>query len=171
MIDLPIMRNHQSPPPSPPPDSIFTHDALAPAERDIDARQLGSCGPDTDGLAVPAHGDRKVRCKRRAAHARLDLAAAGRAGHAPGGVAGRLGPRTGNRLAVRLDVAREIEVVAVAGAAQVHLKRVAAARVGRPAPDALARPARQRDGAAPRPRPGQAREWPRALRKTGRPPE
>src|SRR3954447_21477792 len=29
MIDLPIMRNHQSPPPSPPPDSIFKRDALA----------------------------------------------------------------------------------------------------------------------------------------------
>src|SRR5215217_7334448 len=31
MIDLPIMRNHQSPPPSPPPDSIFKRDALASA--------------------------------------------------------------------------------------------------------------------------------------------
>src|SRR5215212_1795848 len=31
MIDLPIMRNHQSPPPSPPPDSIFKRDALATA--------------------------------------------------------------------------------------------------------------------------------------------
>src|SRR3954469_18902752 len=29
MIDLPIMRNHQSPPLSPPPDSIFKRDALA----------------------------------------------------------------------------------------------------------------------------------------------
>src|SRR3954468_2701687 len=28
MIDLPIMRNHQSPPLSPPPDSIFKRDAL-----------------------------------------------------------------------------------------------------------------------------------------------
>ena len=28
MIDLPIMRNHQSPPPSPPPDSILKRDAL-----------------------------------------------------------------------------------------------------------------------------------------------
>src|SRR3954464_15730111 len=29
MIDLPIRRNHQSPPPSPPPDSILKRDALA----------------------------------------------------------------------------------------------------------------------------------------------
>ena len=29
MIDLPIMRNHQSSPPSPSPDSIFKRDALA----------------------------------------------------------------------------------------------------------------------------------------------
>ena len=28
MIDLPIMRNHQSPPPTPPPDSILKRDAL-----------------------------------------------------------------------------------------------------------------------------------------------
>src|SRR3954454_4326252 len=28
MIDLPIMGNHQSPPPSPPPDSILKRDAL-----------------------------------------------------------------------------------------------------------------------------------------------
>src|SRR3954453_22745025 len=31
MIDLPIMGNHQSPPPSPPPDSIFKRDALVGA--------------------------------------------------------------------------------------------------------------------------------------------
>src|SRR3954471_2731113 len=29
MVDLPIMRNHQSPPLSPPPDSILKRDALA----------------------------------------------------------------------------------------------------------------------------------------------
>src|SRR3954467_14732612 len=29
MIDLPIMRNHQSPPPSPPPECIFRRDALS----------------------------------------------------------------------------------------------------------------------------------------------
>src|SRR4051794_21569019 len=31
MIDLPIMGNHQAPPLSPPPDSIFKRDALAEA--------------------------------------------------------------------------------------------------------------------------------------------
>src|SRR3954452_14477751 len=40
MIDLPIMRNHQSPPPSPPPDSIFKRDALASARGD----ERGACG-------------------------------------------------------------------------------------------------------------------------------
>src|SRR4051812_7546556 len=33
MIDLPIMRNHQSPPPSPPPDSIFKRNALISSQR------------------------------------------------------------------------------------------------------------------------------------------
>ena len=36
MIDLPIMRNHQSPPPSPPPDSILKRDALTADNAPLD---------------------------------------------------------------------------------------------------------------------------------------
>jgi hypothetical protein len=60
MIDLPIMRNHQSPPPSPPPDSIFKRDALVHKLRRV-ARPVDGVIGGAAGEVVLEMGHRSIR--------------------------------------------------------------------------------------------------------------
>lgn len=52
MIDLPIMRNHQSPPPSPPPDSILKRDALGVAAAGLPLLLVSSLPVVLTGLTL-----------------------------------------------------------------------------------------------------------------------
>ena len=66
-----------------------------------------------------------------------------------------------------IDVAAEIELVAVAGAMQAQVKTIAVGQriVGSAAPNAFARSARQNDIPATRPRSGPMGEWTLLLRR------
>jgi hypothetical protein len=92
---------------------------------------------DRHHLPVSARRQRQFGCEVLPARRNLDTIARPATLERPGRVPRRFGPFAGNRTAAIGCIAGEIEIVAVAGAAQVETKLVAAA------PDVVARPAAQ----------------------------
>ena len=105
-------------------------------------------GADLDGLLVAACSKRQARREARSLDHHVDPAAAGRALQAAEDVAARFVPLAGDPVALALDVTREVELVAVAGAAKRLLQTKARTihLVFRPAAKALARSVGKRYG-------------------------
>jgi hypothetical protein len=92
---------------------------------------------DRHHLPVPARRQRQVGCEVLPARRDLDAISRPATLERPGRVPRRLGPFARDLTAAIGCTAREIKIVAVAGAAQVETKLVAAAR------DVVRRPAAQ----------------------------
>src|SRR5438105_8611472 len=112
---------------------------LTPVQRDRNRRYVGPLRADGYGLASSARGQRQVGGEVLACRRSLDVIARGTSCNRPGSVAAGFTPRAGDCTAMVLNLAREIEIIALACAFQIQSKLGAAAGdiVGCPAAQPL----------------------------------
>src|SRR3569833_4307596 len=92
----------------------------APRQFEMDTGELGARRADRNCLPVAARGQRQARRKGLAACCGLDAAAAGAARDRAGGAVAGLAPLSRDRAAAIGDITGQIDVVAIAGAADIE---------------------------------------------------
>src|SRR4051812_33049182 len=102
--------------------STDDHHGLTPVERERYCRDVGSLRADRDGLLAATRGHRQIGGEALTSGRNIDAIAGGAAGNSAGCVPAGFAPRSGNRAAAILNLARQIEIIAFAGASKIETK-------------------------------------------------